>query len=145
MAKGKTFANGQPLTAADINTFLNPDVPAAGAAYDTGWVPCVINGANWTNVGSEPVMVRRIGLTVYMRGAIHNNTFAPNTTMTVGSVPSGFAPSQRAPFNVSLNTSANLFARIETNGNITVGWYTTASTTATGSWYGFNNCVYIIN
>lgn len=112
---------------------------------DTGWVDCTINGSGWTNVASEPVQVRRVGKTVYMRGSIHNSTFAPNTIAAVGTVPTGFRPARRAAFNVSLNTSANLFMRVETNGTINVGWFPSTTATATGSWYGFNNAVYLID
>ena len=110
---------------------------------DTGWVNCTINGSGWTNVPGEQVQIRRIGMTVYMRGSAHNSTLAPGTAGTMGNVPAEFHPSQRAAFGASLNTPANLFVRIETNGNITAGWYGTG--TATGSWWGFNNVVYTID
>ena len=113
------------------------------AAQDTGWVNVTINGSGWTNVSSEPVQVRRIGKHVYMRGSAHNSTLTQGTTVTMGNVPAEFRPPQRVAFGVSLNTPANLFVRIETNGNITAGWYGTG--TATGSWWGFNNVVYTID
>ena len=113
------------------------------AAQDTGWVACTINGSGWTNVPSEPVQVRRIGKHVYMRGAALNSTLAQGTTVTMGNVPTGFRPSQRAMFSATLNSVANLFIRIETNGNITAGWYGTGTTT--GAWWGFNNVVYTID
>ena len=113
------------------------------AAQDTGWVACTINGSGWANVASEPVQIRRIGKAVYMRGAARNSTLAQGTAVTMGNVPNGFRPSQRAAFSASLNAPANLFLRIETNGNITAGWYGTGTTT--GSWWGFNNVVYTID
>lgn len=114
-------------------------------AQDTGWVACTIGGSGWVNVAAEPVQVRRIGKQVYMRGSAHNNTLAKSTTVTMGTVPTGFRPSQRAAFSGTLNTAQNLFIRIETNGNITAGWWSDSATATTGSWWGFNNVVYTIN
>ena len=107
---------------------------------DTGWVNCTIDGAGWVN--AETVQVRNKGGIVYVRGSVHNSTATPNTFHNIGSVPAGFIPARRTAFSATLNTSANLFIRIETSGAINAGWYTSTTATSTASWYGFSAVTY---
>jgi hypothetical protein len=76
MAKLKTFTDGELLTASDINTYLNPDVPTGATVYDTGWVNLTAAGAT-----TDHCAVRRIGRTVHFRSEFWSVT--PGTMLTL--------------------------------------------------------------
>lgn len=83
MAKGKIFSDGQPLTAADVNTYLNPDVISAGLPYNSGWqtTTAFTLPESATPYATAPLKVRRLGLKVEIAGAVsYPAGFFPTTT-----------------------------------------------------------------
>ncbi|TCU48350.1 hypothetical protein [Curtobacterium sp. PhB146] len=61
MPKIRTFADGQPLSAADLNAGV-PDVPNDGDVLDTGWVTSGLVAAAGITLGTY--RIRRIGMQV---------------------------------------------------------------------------------
>lgn len=64
MAKIKTFASGAPLTASDVNDYLNPEVPAGSTAVNH-YAPATAPAAGFDASG---VAAYRSGLVVVVDG-----------------------------------------------------------------------------
>jgi hypothetical protein len=115
MAKAKTFVDGELLTASDINTYLNPEIPTGATVYDTGWVNLTATG-----VTTNHCAVRRIGKTVHFRAE-----FWSVTAGTMLTLATEFRPGRRLPVicpryatgNVATNQAALLF---DTDGTVAV-------------------------
>lgn len=126
MAKLKTFADGDGLPAADINTYLNPDVPSGATVYDTGWVTTGVIAQSAVTSAPGTVAYRRVGMTVYV---YIDNFVATITSVGVNGnctntalfqMPTGFRPSRQQGGLGSTSTGPMLSAIIGTTGIISV-------------------------
>lgn len=116
MANSHTFASGENLTAALINSHLVNQVPVAGDAYDTGWLQ---TGVTWgttyesysPTVASNVFEYRRVGMRVELRGLIRRITsnYTSTAASTMVTMPVGFRPSR------------NLFVASVTNAELVSG------------------------
>lgn len=116
MAKLKTFANGEVLTAEDVNTYLNPDVPGGALVYDTDWYTLPLTSGLWKayDAAYPPPRVRRIGRNVILGGVMGNLpasiSVAAGTPYQIGSaIPAEYRPDKAAIFaGIMGGTGANL-------------------------------------
>lgn len=94
MAKSKTFTTGQPLSAAEVNTYLNLDVPVAGDPQLEG--PVAVSLQNITSGTAEFV---RQGMLVHFRASLTLNlaSLAQMTLASGGLIPARFRPSFLTP------------------------------------------------
>ena len=69
-------------------------VPALTDPADTGWVTCTLKpGFAWQGAGgAEAIQVKKKHGIVYIRGAVSSTGITTNTSITVASLPAGFAP-----------------------------------------------------
>lgn len=67
MAKGKVFVAGQPLTATEVNAYLNAEVPKAGMSVNTSAIEIAYaSGYSSGNIGT--ITAEREGKTLYLSG-----------------------------------------------------------------------------
>lgn len=130
MALLKTFEDGELLTASDINTYLNPEVPTNATVYDTGWVDLSLE-ANWSNYGSSfaPAQVRRIGKVVHFRAMLRTAITRNTDTVLITTIPPDFRPA----FHVMLNGVASVST--QNTGGASAGTAHTHSLATTNASY----------
>lgn len=123
MAKLKTFADGEVLTASDVNTYLNPEVPAGATVYDTGWLP-VSAASGFT---SSSAAVRRVGMVLYARGTL-TGTLTATTTTLVATAP--LAPAAQRWTTIGSSGGFVGWARWMPNGEISIRFNTPFTTSS---------------
>lgn len=143
MAKLKTFANGELLTANDINNYLNPDVPNGADVYDTGWINLTLTDT--TNFGlyaaGQSMKVRRRGLDVTVKGAIALRTagYIDSASSRVFSqLPDGLAPADN--INAVMQASGgNRWCLLIGNNGTLIATRFGPGASAVGNWLPFQH------
>jgi hypothetical protein len=110
----KTWAVGDPATAADFNTYIRDN--AAYLFGDSAWIsPVYANG--WADFlsGWDPVGYKRIGSTVVFRGAMKSGTVAA-ASFTITGGPPTYRPPANHVFQCNNNANANCGVSITAAG-----------------------------
>lgn len=135
MALSKTFAVGELLTAQDVNDHLVNAVPVQGAAYDTGWVDCIMRTGDGF-AGS--LAVRRVGVVVELKGSVTAGSMPVQNTVVAELPPGHFAPADGlARPAVYWTAAATDIGYVSTSGLIGVTNTTTLTRTSCqmrGTW-----------
>lgn len=116
-------------------------VVMANEIADTGWVGCSLGyGISRYSTSQAPVQVRRIGQTVYLRGAVTNTT-SWATHDSIITIPEGFRPDFLNVFVCQGSSSNRFLLEVNSNGVCAATRYsnntTMNNTVSTGSWLNF--------
>lgn len=123
MALSKSFGDGEVLRSSDVNAHLVNHVPAPGDPYDTGWTPITVLAGY---VAQENLAVRRVGMQVYLRGAISTagSTPFPTAWTRVATIPAGFRPGNYHRYAGTAAPSATARGAevaVATGGDLSIG------------------------
>lgn len=116
----KTWAVGDPGTAADLNTYIRDN--SSFLFGDTAWTaPTLVN--SWANAGGSaaPAGYRKVGNLVLLKGAI--NAGASNTlafTLPAGYNPTGTLSFPINAYNSGTNANVGGFVSVGSSGSVTI-------------------------
>lgn len=115
MAKAKTFASGAVLTAADVNAYLNPDVPAGVTTQSLDWTALTL-ASGFTGTAAYA----RIGRQVFLRFSCTTSIAANGAALPLLTVPTAAKPPYTASVAVAATGIFNMMGRVLNDGTVQI-------------------------